>query len=309
MMTIENHLDTLAEPVAQELIDQILPGGTVSSIHVVTGDFYNRLFYLDAHSAAGKEQHYVVKLYQGNRDYGIQQSRVEYQALCWLYQHGRPVPEPLFLDDSGQVLGGPGVVTRFMPGSPLVAPPYPANWGRQMALTLASIHAYPYDASLQSFLLDANHTALWFRKSGSIPNWLSAYPDGLLIWETIEFLLASTEKTPPKLINLDFWSGNVLCVEERIVTVLDWGEAGYGDPGIDVAYCLMDFVLSGLDQPAIEFLSAYTSSAGPVANLALWKLAAAVRPIYLPEGWIDHSPVRERFRSFVQEAVEEAKKQ
>jgi aminoglycoside phosphotransferase (APT) family kinase protein len=309
MMTIENHLDTLAVPVAQKLIDQILPGGAVSSIHSVSGDFYNRLFYLDAYSSAGEEQHYVVKLYQGDRDYGIQQSRVEYQALYWLYQHGRPVPEPLFLDDSGQVLGGPGVVTRFMPGSPIVAAPYPAHWGRQMALTLANIHAYPYDASLQSFLLDANHAALWFRQSASIPNWLAADPDGISIWETIEFLLASTEKTPPKLIHLDFWSGNVLCVDDKIVTVVDWGEAGYGDPGIDVAYCLMDFVLSGLDQQAIEFLSTYISTAGPVANLTLWKLAAAVRPIHLPEGWIDRSPVRERFRSFVHEAVEEANKQ
>jgi aminoglycoside phosphotransferase (APT) family kinase protein len=163
----------------------------------VSGDFYNRLFYLDAYSFAGEEQHYVVKLYQGDQDYAIQQSRVEYQALCWLYQHGRPVPEPLFLDDSGHVLGGPGVVTRFMPGSSIVAAPFPANWGQQMALTLANIHAYPYDASLQSFLLDANHAALWFRQSGSIPNWLAADPDGISIWETIEALLASTDKPHP----------------------------------------------------------------------------------------------------------------
>jgi hypothetical protein len=41
--------------------------------------------------------------------------------------------------------------------------------------------------------------------------------------------------------------------------------------------------------------------------LILWKLAAAVRPIHSPEGWIDHSPVRESFRRFVHKAVEEAK--
>jgi aminoglycoside phosphotransferase (APT) family kinase protein len=305
---MERPPDILTEPVAQDLLARILPGSTISSIRGVTGDFYNRLFYLDAYSSVGEEQHYVVKLYQGDRDYGVRQSRVEYQALCWLSQHGQPVPEPLFLDDSGQVLGGPGVVTRFMPGSPIVAAPFPAKWGQQMALTLANIHAYPYDASLQSFLLDANHAALWFRQSGSIPNWLAADPDGISIWETIEALLASTDKTPPKLIHLDFWSGNVLCIDDKIVTVVDWGEAGYGDPGIDVAYCLMDFVLSGLDQEAIEFLSTYTSTAGPVANLTLWKLAAAVRPIHLPEGWIDHSPVRERFRKYVHEAIQEANK-
>jgi aminoglycoside phosphotransferase (APT) family kinase protein len=204
------------------------------------------------------------------------------------------------------VLGGPGLVTCFVPGSPVVALPYPADWGRQMALTLSNIHAYPYDVAAQSFLLDAKHTVLWFRRSGSIPVWLAADPDGIMIWQTIETLLPYHEKTMPRLVHSDFWSGNVLCVEGKIGTVLDWEEAGYGDSGIDVAYCLMDLVLSGLDREAAEFLSTYTSIAGPVANLPLWKLTAAVRPILQPEGWIDRSPVCERFRSFVHEAVEEA---
>jgi aminoglycoside phosphotransferase (APT) family kinase protein len=303
-MNDANDNGSLPEAVAQELIDGLLPGWTVSSIRAVTGDYYNRLFFLDACSISGEERHFVVKLFQGDWDYGVQQSRVEYQALAWLHQLGRPVPEPLLLDDSGQVLGRPGLVICFMPGLPIVAPPYPADWGRQLARTLASIHAYPYNAAAQSFLLDANQAALWFRQSGSIPDWLAADPDGQSIWGAIESLLPTQEKTTPKLIHLDFWGGNVLCVDDKIVTVVDWGEAGYGDPGVDVGYCLMDLVLSGLEQEALEFLAAYTSAAGPIANLTLWKLAAAVRPIQKPEGWIDHSPVRERFRRFVREAVE-----
>jgi aminoglycoside phosphotransferase (APT) family kinase protein len=231
---------------------------------------------------------------------------VEYQALLWLHQHQRPAPEPVFLDDTGALLGGPGLATRFLPGSPILDPPYPPDLGLQMALTLASIHAYPCDASAQAFLLDKNPERLWWRRSGSIPAWMAADPDGLLIWEAFERLLSRQEKTPPRLCHADFWSGNVLYLAGKITAVVDWEEAGYGDPGSDVAYSYMNLVLSGLDQDAREFLSTYPSVTGsPVANLTLWKLAAAVRPIYLPAGWIDSSPVRERFRKFVQEAIQE----
>lgn len=294
------------EPAALALLDQIAPGSSSCSIRPVNGDFYNRQFYLDTRSKEGVGLHFVVKLYQGERDFCVRRARVEYQALRWLYLHQRPVPEPIFLDDSGELLGGPGLVTRCMPGSLIVDPPFPLDWGQQMALTLASIHAYPCDASAQAFLRDGNRGALWFRQTGSMPGWLAADPDGLLIWETVERLLPRQEITTPKLVHSDFWGGNVLCQEGKITAVVDWEEASYGDPGIDVAYCLMNLVLYGLDQDAVEFLTTYESqTGGPTANLVLWKLAEATRPIHLPEGWIDNSPVKERFRKFVQEAVQE----
>lgn len=177
-----------------------------------------------------------------------------------------------------------------------------------MARALASIHAYPCGATAQAFLLDKNPERLWWRRSGSIPDWMAAAPNGRWIWEAFTKLLLRREKTSPRLCHAVFWSGNVLCLGGKITAVVDWEEAGYGDPGLDVAYCFMNLVLSGLNQEAQEFLSTYRSvTGGPVANLTLWKLAAAVRPIYMPEGWIDRSPVRERFEAFVQAALEEEK--
>lgn len=293
------HHNSLPEPAALAVIEQITPGSTLRSIRPVSGEFANRQFYLDARSKEGVDMNFVVKLYQGERDYCVRRARVEYQALRWLHLHQRPAPEPIFLDDSSTLLGGPGLVTRFLPGSPVVAPPYPSGWGQQMALTLASIHAYPCDASAQSFLLDANREALWFRRSGNIPTWLAADPDGILIWDTIQALLHHHEETMPKLIHLDFWGGNILCNEGKITAVVDWEEASYGDPGVDVAYCLMDLVLCGLDLDAAEFLSIYASvTGGPVANLVLWKLAAAARPIHQPEGYIDYKMFFVRLKSW-----------
>lgn len=308
MLIIENHPNSHFEPAALALLEEIIPGSTLCSIRPVLGEFYNRQFYLDARSKEGEELHYVVKRYQGERDFCIRRSFVEYHALCWLHQHKRPVPEPVYLDRTGALLGSPILVTRFLPGSPILDPPYPHDFGRQMALTLASIHAYPCDAAAQAFLLDKNPERMWFRQSGSIPTWLASDSDGWMIWEAIEKLLPRRERPEPRLCHADFWAGNVLCQEGKITAVVDWEEAGYGDSGADVAYGYMNLVLSGLDRHAQEFLSTYQSATGgPVANLILWKLLEAVRPIYMPEGWIDRSPVRERFRKYVQESLQEEK--
>jgi aminoglycoside phosphotransferase (APT) family kinase protein len=298
--------EALPESAALAMLQTIHPDSTLDAIRPVVGEFSNRQFYLDARSKEGEDLHFVVKLYQGERDFCVHLARIEYQVLAWLYQHQRPVPEPVFLDADGSLLGGPVLVTRFLPGRPVFEAPYPSDWGKQMAVTLAGIHAYPIDETAQAFLLDAKRETLWFHQSRSIPGWLAADPDGVVIWNAIDRLLLNLEETPPRLCHTDFWGGNVLCLEGKITAVLDWGEAAYGDPGTDVAYCYMNLVLEGLEQDAQDFLDTYVSLTGsPVANHTLWKLAAAVRPIYLPAGWIDRSPVRERFRKFVQEVLKE----
>jgi aminoglycoside phosphotransferase (APT) family kinase protein len=111
------------------------------------------------------------------------------------------------------------------------------------------------------------------------------------------------QQAPVGLVHIDYWSGNVLWKAGRIAAVVDWEEAAFGDPGIDVAYCRMDMFLLGMREAADEFLSAYEAEMGQrVANLGFWELAAAVRPMYNPKGWITESPSKERFRDFIADA-------
>ena len=67
----------------------------------------------------------------------------------------------------------------------------------------------------------------------------------------------------------------------------------------------MDMILCGLTEAADTFLAAYEKEIGrAVSNLGFWELAAAVRPMFNPEGWISESPSIERFADFVDEAVQ-----
>ena len=109
---------------------------------------------------------------------------------------------------------------------------------------------------------------------------------------------------PPALVHIDYWSGNILWQEEEISAVLDWEEAACGDPVIDTAYACMNIFLMGLPEAAEEFLHAYEAKSGhKAANLGLWELAAAVRPMVDPAEWeVDREPGRKRLLEFIEGA-------
>lgn len=170
---------------------------------------------------------------------------------------------------------------------------------------LARIHAIPCEEASRDYLLDAHAETTWFLRSGTVPDYMLAHPDGRAVWQAVRDGLATLEPVPPGLVHIDYWSGNILWDGDRISTVLDWEEAAYGDPGYDVAYCRMDMVLSGMCAVADLFLKAYEAETGRrMTNLHIWELASAARPMFHAEGWISKSPSRELFQDFIANAME-----
>ena len=77
------------------------------------------------------------------------------------------------LDDTGELLSVPSIVTRFVPGTlRLDTPADPLPWARSLAaMMLKKIHAirldeacrnFLLDEACRGFLLDANAEATWF---------------------------------------------------------------------------------------------------------------------------------------------------
>ena len=122
------------------------------------------------------------------------------------------------------------------------------------------------------------------------------------MWRTVRDRLPGLRLASPALVHIDYWPGNILWDRGRITAVVDWEEAAYGDPGIDVAYCRMEMVLEGMGQAADEFLAVYEAEMGHVANLGFWELTAAARPMADPVGWVSESPEKKRFRQFIADA-------
>jgi aminoglycoside phosphotransferase (APT) family kinase protein len=141
-------------------------------------------------------------------------------------------------------LGYPGIVTGYVPGEMLTSPADPLSCARAMATVLARIHSVPCDPEAKGFLLDANSEATWFLRSGAVPDYMDVHPDGAAVWQMMHDLLPAMQPVTSTLVHIDYWLGNVLWDDQgRITAVVDWEEAAYGDPGIDVAYCRMDMFL------------------------------------------------------------------
>lgn len=298
--------NSLADELAEKLLRKISPGSQLIGARLAPGSYSNFTHYVTAREAGSAEFQLVVRRYQafGPYDRG-QKARREFAALQFARRNGIPVPEPIYLDDTGDLLGIPGIVTKYIPGAQIESPADPVAWAQALAEILVQIHAVPCEDAPRSLLLDANTEATWFLHAERIPDFMDAHPDGERVWQAVRSRFSGLQPVPPTLVHVDYWPGNLLWDGDRISAVVDWEEAALGDPAIDVAYCCMDLALRGLPQAIEAFLQTYEAAAGhPVANLGFWQLAAAVRPMFSPAGWVDHSPAREHFTQFIAGAMQ-----
>ena len=287
----ELSLNDLQIEIVQTLIDGIAPGSAVLSIGLLPGSFSNHTHLVEARLPNGNPYKIVVRRYKvfGDYDRGEKAQR-EFKTFELLHKHQVPAPEPLLLDVSGDILGSPGIVTGFVEGNlRMDVPTDPIDWARKLAKTLGTIHSIPCGEDEQKFLLNGNKEASWFLKYDAPPRYMQEYPGGADLWQTMRDLFSHVQADSPSLLHIDYWSGNILWHENEISAVLDWEEASYGDPAVDVGYARMNMILMAAPEAADEFLRVYESEMGrKIKNLGFWELAATVRPMIDPVDWNVH---------------------
>jgi len=297
----------LSEQTARNLLDIISPGSVLDSITIPDGSFSNYTHIVTAQSKDGELNRVVVRRYKifGDYDRGEKAQR-EFNTFRLLNQHQIPAPEALYLDETGEVLEIPGIVTRFVEGSLVMdTPAEPLDWARKLARTLAKIHSIPCGEEELSYLLNGNAEVSWVVKFDAPPPYMQAYPGGVQLWQLICEQYPKLAIDTPVLLHIDYWTGNILWHKNRISAVIDWEEAAYGDPAVDVAYARMNILLMGLPNAADEFLRVYESETGcPLKNMAFWELAASVRPMIDPEDWNvdENGKDTDTFLKFIEDA-------
>ncbi|MFN8493375.1 MAG: phosphotransferase [Caldilineaceae bacterium] len=257
-------------------------------------------YVIEAQTAAGAALHLAVKCYHSAYGSTTLRAQREFKVLELLQKHAVPVPVPLYLDEEGTLLGTPSIVTTFVNGKQMLALPDVLAAARELAQVLAKIHSIPVGPAERKLLIEANQEMLWFRKTGVMPAYMANHPDGPLVWGAIERLLPTWQATPSTFVHTDYWIGQVLWEQGRISAVLDWEEAGYGDPAYDLAYCRMDLWIGAMGRPAAdELLKVYAAEMGrPIANLDLWAFAATPRVMKNAQWEAD---CRQRLHDFIAE--------
>jgi len=228
----------------------------------------------------------------------------ETRLLALLRSAGVPVPEPRLADDSSELLKGPYAVIGFVPGA---GPP--AIWSDRLAGQLI-------DVLVRLHRLDAAVVTSWLRPySRRLERWLAhppAEPDELMRETAIRQVLGDwwprRSELTPRILHGDFWPGNTMWVADRLVAVIDWEDAAWGDQRSDLANIRLELLWAYGRAACEDFTDRYRAAFGELdlAEQPYWDLVAATRPVgRLAEWGLDPSRMA-NFLSQYQEFVDTA---
>jgi aminoglycoside phosphotransferase (APT) family kinase protein len=222
----------------------------------------------------------------------------EFRLLQLLESAGVPAPTPRYLDAKAEIFFTPSLVVDYVEGE---LPPAAADREevvRQLAAVLAEIHRIDRSTVDLSFLRDI----------AAMP------PDGPAddhrARSVLEAALPLPRRNRSVLLHGDFWPGNTLWRDGRILAVIDWEDAAVGDPLADVANARLE-LLWALGSGAMDaFTRRYRALAGGTdfTDLPYWDLWADLRLAGRVAEWgLDESTVktmRARHEAFVAQALE-----
>jgi aminoglycoside phosphotransferase (APT) family kinase protein len=242
----------------------------------------------------------------------------EFRLLQLTRSLGLATQTPYHLDRSGTIFSTPYLVIEYIEGRPEFAPADLADFTLQFATQLAKIHSVEGSNPALSFLpKQASGCAETF---GKRPINIDRSLDEARIRDTLVSAWPLAQRNAPVLLHGDYWPGNILWRDQKLVAVIDWEDARLGDP-------LSDFAISRLDVLSIfgiDAVNAFTHQyesmmAIDYSNLPYWDLCAALRLVRLAgsdlAGWAAFYPpfgrhditehtIREHFRFFISQAYD-----
>jgi aminoglycoside phosphotransferase (APT) family kinase protein len=149
---------------------------------------------------------------------------------------GVRAPAPRYVDAAGEIFGTPCIVLEFVDGAPDEAPD-DDRVVDELANELAAIHRIGIDE--------------------------------------LSFLRRLEHSDAPVLLHGDFWPGNALWKDGRLVAMVDWEEAAIGDPLADVANARLELLWAYGAEAMHTFTQRYAALTGvDLADLSQWDLWA-----------------------------------
>lgn len=231
----------------------------------------------------------------------------EFRLLQLLYAAGLPVPKPYSLDQSGEVIATPYIIIEYIEGQTEFAPANMQEYLAQFATQLARIHQIDGTKLDISFL--PPREARYTRDLRERPEQVDASLDEGHLRDVLEAAWPLAQRNPSVLLHGDYWPGNLLWRDGVLVGIIDWEDAGSGDPLADVGNSRLEILWAfGVDalRAFTERYQALTS--WDCTNLPYWDLCAALRLRCFPD-WAANAAaeqtMREQYRWFIVQACEE----
>jgi aminoglycoside phosphotransferase (APT) family kinase protein len=241
-------------------------------------------------------------------------ARDEFRLLHVLQSYGLPIQMPYLLDESGEVFPAPYLVIEYIEGNPDLAPSDLSDYILQLATYLAAIHRVGGSDPAISFLPQRpSHVAGMPEEALAAAGSASERQYARSI---LESGIPPEELNSSVLLHGDYWPGNVLWRDGRLVAVVDWEDTEIGDPLADVAISRLDMLWAFDIEAMNDFTLQYESKTSiDFRHLPYWDLRAALRvpptlgewaTVYPPFGRKDitEKTMREGVGLFVAQALE-----
>ena len=268
---------TPTDEQAKQIIQIISPHSQLLRFWPLTGGLSAAMQAIDYKTSEGNLARVILRQFDIEPSASqIHPLEYEFKVLQMTQAVGLPSPTPYLLDLSGNILDNPYLVLEYVHGEMNFSPSNLNDYLQQLARQLAAIHQGGYTAKSSSFLQQISDGCPELkpqRPSSSNP---------ALADNNIRQILTACWPLPQindsTLLHGDFWPGNSLWQAGELTAVIDWEDAKWGDPLIDLAISRLDiawiFGLEAMDY----FTNQYkTNLSLNYVNLFYWDLCAALR--------------------------------
>ena len=280
------------------LLRRIAPRSKLVRAWPLTGGVSARLTALEIEHPDGQRQRMVVRRHgKADLDRNPNVAGDEFRLLQVLQSAGLPVPRPYHLDASGEVLSSPSIVIEYVDGGPESEPADLPDYLGRLAGSLIEIHRVdPWKLEL-----------VFLPRRDSLPP--ERGEEEAPIRHVLEGVWPLRQRNEAVLLHGDFWPGNTLWKDGRLVAVVDWEDAAIGDPLADLANARLELLWAFGVEAMDEFTWRYRSrmSAVDYTDLAYWDLFADLRLASRISTWgLDRDSeerMRDRHRFFVAQAL------
>ena len=243
----------------------------------------------------------------------------EFKLLQLTQSLGLATQTPYHLDQSGMIFATPYLVIEYIDGQPEFAPADMADFTRQLAAHLARINSADCASLDMSFV--PKQAEGFVDLVGARPANVDPALEAGRVRAALEAAWPLPQRNAPALLHGDYWPGNLLWRDGKLVAVIDWEDARLGDPLTDLAISRLDILwIFGLDAMR-AFMDHYRAMiAVDYANLPYWDLYAALRLVRLAGAnlaeWaaffppfgrqdITEQTIRDHYRWFIAHAFEQ----
>jgi len=294
--------------VFSRILEHGFPGCRITSVCELGGGVSARAARIDLLLADGSARRVVVRRPRGASagDIGLS---AEHALLARCKGLGIAVPEPYFVDEREGA-----IVVEYVEGDVDLSLAGLAEKLPEMAQELARIHQVPASGelgSLESRRQRAERDVL------EVPTQLDAALNEAAVRARLRELWPWRQPNPEVLLHGDYWPGNLVWREGRLVAVIDWEDAAVGDPLADLAIARLDVLWAFGEDAMLSFTESYRSrtridwavlpqwdlwaALRPMSRLALWAPAYATASLSRPD--ISEATMQQGHQRFVEQAL------